>query len=374
MPPPGTVFDQSGRPAVALVTNHGYAGAEIPIGGAPDTGGQIVYVNSLARALDTLGYRVTIFARGGFPHFDSDRVRREPEYLTDNVRYIFIPGGGDAFIRKEDISIALDEEVDWLDAFIRDEAAARNCAPWEVYEFVNTHYWDGAVIGARLVERWRNDVAAGAIGRLLEDVVGDDSLDRLKEDRHWQAVGDAPAFHLGHALIRSAGSPAAPVVERVRQAAERLAEATGAQHEAIVLRLVDAGRSAVGESKEHVAPIVKTMLAAEAVGAAALEFFPRQAESLRRGLDAVDRHVWTPHSLGSLKDVNCRDQPLEVRRTLKFCERRSHERDVCSRARMFVATSEAIAVQFCTHFGVSAQRIFYYCSVSRGLTGKAASV
>ena len=108
------------------------------------------------------------------------------------------------------------------------------------------------------------------------------------------------------------------------------------------------------------APIVKTMLAAEAVGAAALELFPQQAESLRRRLNAVDRHVWTPHSLGSLKDQNCRDRPLEVRRGLKFCERRSHERTVCGQTRMFVATSEEIAMQFRTHFGVSPERIFYF--------------
>ena len=72
----GIVYDQSKRPAVALITNHGYAGAEIPVGGALDTGGQNLYVNSLARALDALGYRVTIFARGGFPHFGSNRLRR----------------------------------------------------------------------------------------------------------------------------------------------------------------------------------------------------------------------------------------------------------------------------------------------------------
>ena len=67
-----------------------------------------------------------------------------------------------------------------------------------------------------------------------------------------------------------------------------------------------------------------------------------QAESLRRQFNAVDRHVWTAHSLGSLKDQNSRDQPLEVRRALKFCERRSHERTVCGRTRMFVATSGSL--------------------------------
>ncbi len=61
------VFARAERPQIALITNHGYGGVEIPIGGAPDTGGQNVYVNQLATALDELGFKVTVFARGGFP-------------------------------------------------------------------------------------------------------------------------------------------------------------------------------------------------------------------------------------------------------------------------------------------------------------------
>jgi len=357
---PEAAYQQSERPGAALITNHGYPGVEIPLGGAPDTGGQVLYVNSLACALDTLGYRVTIFARGGFPHFDSDQLRGEPEYLTEHIRYVFVPGGGDAFIPKEDIATALDEEIAWLDAFIRDEAAERDCSPWEVYEFVNTHYWDAAIIGTRLVERWRNDVATAVIDQLLQDAVPDDSLRRLKEKRHWHAVGDAPAFHLGQALIQNAALPATPLVERARRAAEGLAEAREKRPDPIIQRLVHAAQSAIDKSEGQLAPVVSTILAAEMVGAAVLDVFPRHAESLHRQLEAVDRHVWTPHSLGSLKDQNSRDLPLEVRRELKFCERRSHERTICSRTRMFVATSEEIARQFRTHFAVSAERIFYY--------------
>ena len=73
------------RPEVALITNHGYAGVEIPLGGAPDTGGQNFYVNQLAEALERLGYAVTIFARGGFPFFESDRVREGTEQLSEHV-------------------------------------------------------------------------------------------------------------------------------------------------------------------------------------------------------------------------------------------------------------------------------------------------
>ena len=73
-------FRSSDCPEIALITNHGYGGCEIPFGGAPDTGGQNVYVNTLATKLEKLGYKVTIFARGGFPHFESDAMRRGVEF------------------------------------------------------------------------------------------------------------------------------------------------------------------------------------------------------------------------------------------------------------------------------------------------------
>ena len=92
----------------------GTAGVRFPFGGAPDTGGQNVYVNTLAGKLEKLGYKVTIFARGGFPHFESDEMRRGVDYMSPQIRYVYVPGGGETFIRKEDISVALDEQLNWL--------------------------------------------------------------------------------------------------------------------------------------------------------------------------------------------------------------------------------------------------------------------
>ena len=355
-----SAYANSQRPAIALITNHGYGGATIPFGGAADTGGQNQYVNSLALALDALSYRVTIFARGGFPHFKSDRIRRQPEFLSDHVRYVFVNGGGNEFIRKEDIAVALDEEVQWLDAFIRAEAAQRRCAAWQVYEFVNTHYWDAAIMGIRLVERWRNDVAATAIGELLDGIIPSAALESFQNERHWNAVGDAPAFHLGQLLMNDAASPATPLVDRVAQAAERLAVARSVDRTTIVERLVQSVQSVPAGAHHQGAPVLKTIMAADAAGRATLECFPEAAGKLHRQAGDVDRHVWTPHSLGSLKDRNFRDQAQDVRRRLKFCERRSHERSVCNRTRMFVATSQEIATQFRTHFGVQADRVFYF--------------
>jgi glycosyltransferase involved in cell wall biosynthesis len=354
------VFQKADRPDVALITNHGYAGVEIPFGGAPDTGGQNMYVNSLAVALDNLGYRVTVFARGGFPYFEGDRIRKESEYLTDRVRYIFIPGGGDQFIRKEDIAVALDEQVAWLDRFIREEAGDRGCRPWELYEFVNTHYWDAAVLGMRLVERWQDDIAADLITEILSGCVPDELLVGMKAERHWSSLGRAPAYHLGSILIEAEASPATPIIQRVRAAASKWAAACRRHAGMEVDRLVGAVAGALAEVEDSMAPALHTLVAAEAFGEAFFDVFPDRAESVERNLCAADRHVWTPHSLSALKEENFRDRSEVVIRALKFCERRDHERALCDRTRAFAATSTEIAERLRTAYDVPAEQIFYF--------------
>jgi len=353
-------FESADRPDVALITNHGYAGVEIPIGGAPDTGGQIVYVNTLARTLSRLGYRVTVFARGGFPYFESETIREEPEYLDDFARYVFVRGGGDQFIRKEDIAAVLDEEVDWLDAFVRAEASSRGCQPWAVYEFVNTHYWDAAAIGMRLVERWRNDVAAGALADLIGGAVPAEQLDRAVADRHWRAIGENTAYHLGALLLESQGSRGMALPQRVAAAAARWADTRQDVGTEGPLKLTSAVENALSNMGTRIAPAMHATVAAEAMGKAILDAQPEQASRLDADMRSADRHVWTPHSLSELKDENFKDRPADVRRNLKFCERRNHERVVCHRTRAFAATSAEIAERLVTHYRVPVGRIFYF--------------
>ena len=293
------------RPDAMLITNHGYAGVVVPVGGAADTGGQVFYVNSLALALDHLGYRVTIVARGGFPHFGTDRRRQGEEFLSDHVRYLFAPGGSDTFIRKEEIAVALDEQVDWLDRFIRHEAVARGVKPWETYEFLNSHYWDAAVLGMQLVERWRDDRAADLLDEHLADDLALDVRLRERVARHRSALGNALPYHVGRMMRPASTDPQVQV---------RLGEET--------LR--------------------------------------RRCPGWRTSLDEVDRHVWTPHSLSALKEENFRDKPQELVRDLRFCERRDHERAVCGRVRAYAATSPEIAERLHTHYGTPFDRIFAF--------------
>ncbi len=344
-------FAAADRRDIAIITNHGYAGADLPVGGAPDTGGQNMYVNSLARALDRAGWRVTIFARGGFPYFQSDRMRVEPEFLADHVRYIFVPGGGDTFVRKEDIAEALDEQADWLDAFIRQEADARGCRPWQVYALVNTHYWDAAVLGCRLVERWKNDVAADALSQLLQGALSPDRLKALQDERHRQT--------LGAQLLAEAGSPADPLADRLRVASATWLQAYEGSAEAVEA-VAGPATAGVMTWADELAPAVQPVAAADRLGHAVLARVPQVRAFLQRDLDRADTHVWTPHSLGELKDDNFRLKSIEERRALKFCERRNHERMICDRTRLIVATSTEICEKLRSHYGVDAARILYF--------------
>ena len=164
-----TQLTHANRKRVALITNHGYAGPQPPIGNAPDTGGQNVYVNDLAQALENVGYEVYIFARGGFPEFESQQLRAGEARMTDHIRYVYLPGGGNQFLRKEDISLALGEQGENLYVYVNEMARGLGCKPWDVFEFINTHYWDAGVLGYDLVERWQADFIFDQIHAIFND-------------------------------------------------------------------------------------------------------------------------------------------------------------------------------------------------------------
>lgn len=343
----------SQRPRIAHITNHGYGGVEVPTGGAPDTGGQNVYVNAVVRAMVELGYHVTVFARGGFPFFESDTIREGIEPFGDHARYVYVPGGGDEFIRKEDIAIALDEEVDWMETFVAEEAEELGCRPWEVYELVNTHYWDAAVMGMNLVKRWSSLLARELVAELVKGVLSDKAKLALEELDTYSAVGEAPAYFVGELLYASADDMD-PAAQRIQSAVllwgEKNAAAEAAKAAQRAMMLFEGQAADLG-------PALTPIVAADAVGRAVAEL---AGLSFERELKEVDRHVWTPHSLGVLKQENYRDKPLDVRRNLKFCERRDHEAAVCEATYAFAATSTEIADRLRTHLHVPTERIFFF--------------
>lgn len=341
------------RLRVALITNHGYAGPSVPSGGAPDTGGQNVYVNAMVGALVEIGYHVTVFTRGGFPAFDSDRLREGIEPFGPHARYVYVPGGGASFLRKEDIAIALDEEVDWLEAFVAREAADLGCRPWEVYEIVNTHYWDAGVMGMTLTGRWRSTLALERIGALVAGALAGEQEGRLERLDGRSAAGQAPAFVLGQLLYASTDATLSPP-ERTAAAVRRWCVARALRADEAV-----AARAAARAAGDARSPALVPIAAAEAIGAAIEELVGAR---LADELAGVDRHVFTPHSLAVLKDENSRAQGLRAEdlRSLKLAERRAHEAVVGRSARAVAATSVEIAERLHASLGIELGRIFFF--------------
>jgi mannosylfructose-phosphate synthase len=133
-----TTWDESaGRSRrIAMVSTHGYVGAEPPLGAA-DTGGQVVYVLELSKKLAQLGYEVDIWTR----QFE-DQVASE--WVAPGVRVLRAPCGGRDFIPKEYLHRSIGE---WSAQALR-----RIHAEGLQYAFLNSHYWDAGVAGEQLCD------------------------------------------------------------------------------------------------------------------------------------------------------------------------------------------------------------------------------
>jgi mannosylfructose-phosphate synthase len=131
-----SLFSNSPRPRIAMVSTHGYVAAVPPLGAA-DTGGQVVYVLELAKKLAQLGFAVDIWTR---------RFEDQPEIDTVNerVRVLRMPCGGDAFIDKEYLVQHLDEWAEHVLRYVKKHRLT--------YQFLNSHYWDAGYATQRLAE------------------------------------------------------------------------------------------------------------------------------------------------------------------------------------------------------------------------------
>lgn len=117
-----------------MVSTHGYVAASPPLGAA-DTGGQVVYVLELAKKLALLGYQVDIWTR----QFEQ---QPEMEPVSERVRVIRVPCGGEAFIGKEYLCEHLAEWVEHALRFIQQNGLT--------YQFINSHYWDAGIASQQL--------------------------------------------------------------------------------------------------------------------------------------------------------------------------------------------------------------------------------
>ncbi|MFW6337279.1 MAG: glycosyltransferase [Alkalispirochaetaceae bacterium] len=136
-------FNSSDRPHVVMVTNHGMHEWKVDAG-LPDTGGQNVYVNQLSATLRKLGFRVTIYNRGGYPHPKSGRPRSGTHYRNGEERLTYLEDSRSEFIRKEEMFPRIGELAE-------DLARRLRSAPEPV--LVVSHYWDGAAVTDQALER-----------------------------------------------------------------------------------------------------------------------------------------------------------------------------------------------------------------------------
>ncbi len=125
---------------IAMLSTHGYFDPE-PILGRTDTGGQVVYVLELAKALARQGIKVDIYTRW----FNPDQAQIDPVPDTPDVRVIRIIAGPWEFIPKEFIYEFLPELTDNMETFIKEQGLE--------YDLYHGHYVDAGIVTVEIAKR-----------------------------------------------------------------------------------------------------------------------------------------------------------------------------------------------------------------------------
>jgi mannosylfructose-phosphate synthase len=118
---------------IAMLSTHGYFDP-VPQLGQTDTGGQVVYVLELSKALARKGYKVDIYTRW----FDKSRKQVDPVPDNPDVRVIRIPAGKWEFIPKEFIYDVLPELAKNMVDFIKENNLD--------YDLFHGHYVDAGIV------------------------------------------------------------------------------------------------------------------------------------------------------------------------------------------------------------------------------------
>ena len=129
--------------SICMLSTHGYFDA-VPQLGRTDTGGQVVYVLEVAKALGRRGHRVDIYTRW----FDPAKGQIEPVPGAPNVRIVRVRSGPWEFIPKEQIYDVLPELSRGMVEIIQTERPQ--------YDLFHGHYVDAGIVTldvARALER-----------------------------------------------------------------------------------------------------------------------------------------------------------------------------------------------------------------------------
>jgi mannosylfructose-phosphate synthase len=148
---------------ICMLSTHGYFDP-VPQLGRTDTGGQVVYVLQLARALRRCHIKVDIYTRW----FDRSKKQIDPLPRSSGVRVMRIPAGPWEFIPKEKIYDFLPELAEKMIAFIREKDLD--------YDLFHGHYVDGGVVALDVAEEFHKPTffTAHSLGAWKREQMGGD--------------------------------------------------------------------------------------------------------------------------------------------------------------------------------------------------------
>lgn len=161
-------------PRILMISTHGYVATQ-PELGRPDTGGQVVYVREMSKALANCGFEVDILTR---------RFEDQPsyEYVSKGVRILRCAYGGNGFLPKEELAEYVPQLID---AYFQDPHFQDKC-----YTLISSHYWDAGVAGGKLAKR---------LG--VPHIHTPHSMGLLKrQNRAWGVQGESPSDHLNERI------------------------------------------------------------------------------------------------------------------------------------------------------------------------------
>jgi len=150
--------------SIAMLSTHGYFDA-VPTLGRTDTGGQVVYVLELSKALGRMGIKVDIYTRW----FDKKDKQITPIPDSDNnARVIKIRAGDWEFVPKEFIYDLLPELADNMIKFIKENKLD--------YDLYNGHYVDAGIVALDVAKRMNKPCyfTPHSLGAWKQDQMGGD--------------------------------------------------------------------------------------------------------------------------------------------------------------------------------------------------------
>jgi len=155
---------------IAMLSTHGYFDP-VPQLGRTDTGGQVVYVLELAKALARDGYKTDIYTRW----FDESKDQVDPVPGCPDARVIRIKAGPWEFIPKEFIYDVLPELSSNMIQFIKDNNLD--------YDLYHGHYVDAGVVTLDVAKASTKPsyFTAHSIGAWKKDQMGGDPEEMEKK-------------------------------------------------------------------------------------------------------------------------------------------------------------------------------------------------